>query len=178
MDTPKVYILLMVGLLLQACARNVSQGSGEKMTTYSEDLSATRPLIEVEREEVEEEKDTAGDALAFESDSPSSENSRIKEALGKISSYNQNMKEAPGYRIQVFSGNSRSEFESAKSYVMQHFPELELYESYSQPTYRLKVGDFMKRMDAERYYNALLGRFSSGKITNETIDVQKGFSIN
>ncbi len=173
---------LYVGILLflsQACARRVSQGSGDAIKEYSEDLSATRPVVHVEKAAGEEEQNGENDAEAFvASKAPQSENERIEEAIRKISQHNASATSAAGYRISVFAGNSRSEFESAKSYVMQHFPELELYESYSQPTYRLRVGDFLRRMDAERYYSSLLGRFDSAKITSENINVQKGLRIN
>jgi hypothetical protein len=55
---------------------------------------------------------------------------------------------------------------------------LEIYASYSQPTYRIKVGDFLKKMDAERYYAAIVSRFSSSKIIMDEISVQKSFKIN
>lgn len=176
----RIVVLFIVIFLNQGCARNVTQSTGQGIGNYSEDISGVRPVFlsdkKTDAQKQKEEEKT--EEPAFGASSPVNENERIGTALSRIASYNAGIKEAPGFRIQLFSGNNKTEFETAKSFVIQNFPELELYESYSQPTYRLKIGDFLNRMDAERYYNTVVQRFISARIINETIDVQKGFRIN
>lgn len=177
-----IFCLLLFGL--SSCARSISSGSGssEALNSYSEDLSAVRPVPEVELSTTEDEdsviEETQPEESAYLSDNLANENERIEKAIDKIASFNSTQTDAPGFRIQVFSGNSRGEFESAKGYLLQHFPELEIYESYSQPTYRIKVGDFLRRMDAEKYYSSLRSRFTSSKIMMETVNLQNGLNIN
>ncbi len=173
----KLSFSFLIGLLiLSSCARNISKGSSTQTTInqYEEDLSHVRPKTSWEKPvEVETQEEQQTNLLA-----PKNENKAIALAIDKIAAYNTSITAMPGYRLQVFAGNSRAGFESAKSYVLQHFPELEIYASYSQPTYRIKVGDFLKKMDAERYYAAIVSRFSSSKIIMDEISVQKSFKIN
>lgn len=180
----KQVLFFVLLLSLGSCARNISSGSGNggALSSYTEDLSAVRPVPEIELPATEEEgadlQESEPEEAAYLSEGLTNENERIDKAIGEIAAYNATQTDAPGFRIQVFSGNSRGEFESAKGYLLQHFPELEIYESYSQPTYRIKVGDFLRRMDAEQYYSSLRSRFSSSKIMMETVNLQNGLNIN
>ena len=56
-----------------------------------------------------------------------------------------------GYRIQVtaFSGNnSRNRAESERSIFKSNFPGISVYLSYSEPYFKLRVGDYFTRMEA------------------------------
>jgi len=174
----KLCSLAILLLVLGSCARSISSKSaGETaISSYEEDLRDIRPKVVWEKPEAKEEEVLG--KTAFKLVEPKNENVKIKKAIGEIVVYNANIGQLPGYRLQVYSGNDRYGFESAKSYVLQHFPELEIYESYSQPTYRVKVGDFLKKMDAERYYALLMDRFSSSKIIMDDVEVQKSLKIN
>ncbi len=175
----RAFFICILSFLITSCARNISNKSSSGLDgNYSEDLSIVRPEIKSEvTVKVNEPKEEISTS-AFKMDEPKSENSKIELALREIGEFNSSQTESAGFRIQIFSGNSRAEFDQVKGYIMQHYPELEIYDSYSQPTYRVKVGDFLKRMDAERYYSSLLGRFSAAKITMETINIQRSFAIN
>ena len=79
---------------------------------------------------------------------------------------------APGYRIQVVSTNDRNKAFSAKSTIYQQFPELKAYLLYQSPFYKLKVGNFKEREDAEQYLSALKQHFPSGVyIVRDVIEV-------
>lgn len=58
-----------------------------------------------------------------------------------------------GFRIQVYSGNnqqrSKKEAESRQIQVREAFPELEAEVNFHSPFWRLRVGHFLKRSDAE-----------------------------
>jgi hypothetical protein len=175
----KLFSLAILLLVLGSCAKGVSssKSAGETaINSYEENLKAVRPKVVWAQPETKEE--VVLEKTAFKLDAPQNENIKIKKALGEIVVYNANIGQMPGYRLQIYSGNDRYGYESAKSYVLQHFPELEIYESYSQPTYRVKVGDFLKKMDAERYYALLMDRFSSSKIIMDDVEVQKSLKIN
>lgn len=176
----KISSFLVVVLLTVSCSRNITSGNAsdkEKITEYEESLEGVRPKVAWEKVE-ELEVVPALEDNSFLPTEPKNDNVRIQEALTKIVAYNASITEMQGYRLQIFSGNSRGDFESTKSYILQYFPELEIYESYSQPTYKIKVGDFLKKMDAERYYGSIVNRFSSAKIIMDNIDVQKSLKIN
>lgn len=58
-----------------------------------------------------------------------------------------------GFKIQVFSGNnptrSRREAESKQAQVRNAFPELETIVTYNAPVWRLRVGNFVTREEAD-----------------------------
>lgn len=57
-----------------------------------------------------------------------------------------------GYRIQAFSGNStnaKSEGQNRERQVKTYFPEYKCYLVYNAPYWRLRVGDFRTRAEAE-----------------------------
>lgn len=54
-----------------------------------------------------------------------------------------------GYRIQIFSGNSKDEANRVKSDFYNKFPSLRCYLTYQQPYYKLRVGDYEDQESAK-----------------------------
>ena len=58
-----------------------------------------------------------------------------------------------GYRVQIFDDNNprtaRQEAERRHSLVAQEFPQLKSYVTFNSPYWRVKVGDFRSRSEAE-----------------------------
>ena len=69
---------------------------------------------------------------------------------------------AQGYRIQVISTNNRTKAMEAKTRIYQHFPELKAYLMYQSPYFKLKVGNFIEREEAESYLQNILTLFPTG----------------
>ncbi|WEK35752.1 MAG: SPOR domain-containing protein [Candidatus Pseudobacter hemicellulosilyticus] len=79
---------------------------------------------------------------------------------------------APGFRIQVVNTNDRNKAFAAKTRVYQNFPELKAYLLYKAPFYKLKVGNFRERAEAEEYLDAIKQHFPGGVyIVPDTIEV-------
>ena len=68
----------------------------------------------------------------------------------------------PGYRILVINTNDRNKAMDAKTKMVREFPDLRSYLSYQSPFYKLKVGDFKERSEAEVYLPDIQRLFSSG----------------
>ena len=73
-----------------------------------------------------------------------------------------NRRSAQGYRIQVISTNNRTKALEAKTKIYQRFPELKTYLMYQSPFFKLKVGNFLDRQDAESYMQDIMQLFPSG----------------
>jgi hypothetical protein len=149
------------------------------LTDYDEDLSAVRPKYEpkpvvtvtpkkVETPSRPQNTPTSGNLL------PMNVNARVDAALDTMANRNKNIRYIQGYRIQLYVGNSRKEADEAKAFMYARFPELNPYMSFNQPTYRLKVGDFMTKMDAERYHSQMKDAYSASMIVPDRIDIRKG----
>lgn len=78
----------------------------------------------------------------------------------------------PGYRIQVINTNDRNKAMDAKTRIYQEFPELKAYLMWKAPFYKLKVGNFKDRKDADDYLLNIQRIFPSGVyVVRDTIEV-------
>ena len=78
-----------------------------------------------------------------------------------------------GYRVQIFMeiGNEAIRHaESMKKSFSDAFPELPVYLTYDQPYYRLRVGDFRNRVEAEKYLRLIKPKFSLAFVTADIIN--------
>jgi hypothetical protein len=80
---------------------------------------------------------------------------------------------APGFRILVISSNDRNKVTDAKTTMYREFPELKAYMMYQSPFFRLKVGNFKGRADAEAYLPLVQKMFKTGVyVVPDTIEVR------
>ena len=78
---------------------------------------------------------------------------------------------ASGFRIQVMSSNNRTKALEAKAKLYQDFPELKSYLLYQSPNYRLRVGNFKDRNEAELYLDSIKGSFPGVFVVPDKIEV-------
>lgn len=79
----------------------------------------------------------------------------------------------PGYRILVINSNDRNKVFAAKAKIYQLYPELTPYLLYQPPFYKLKVGNFKTREEAEEYRKELARQFPSGMyVVKDIIEVK------
>jgi hypothetical protein len=77
-----------------------------------------------------------------------------------------------GYRLLVINTNKRDDAVEAKTKVYNYFPELKSYLFYQAPYYKLKVGNFKEKKEAEDYQKRLKKYFPDGVfIMNDTIEI-------
>ena len=82
-------------------------------------------------------------------------------------------KTTKGFRLMIISTNNRDEAISAKTKVYTFFPELKSYLLYQAPYFKLKVGNFKDRKEAEDYQERLQKYFPKGVfIMNDTIEIK------
>ncbi len=80
-----------------------------------------------------------------------------------------------GFRLMIINTNKRDEALAAKTRVYTYFPELKAYLLYQSPYFKLKVGNFKERKDAEDYQRRLNTYFPKGVfIMNDIIEVKPG----
>lgn len=88
-------------------------------------------------------------------------------------------KAGKGFRLMIMNTNKRDEAIAAKTKVYTYFPELKAYLSYQSPYFKLKVGNFKERKDAEEYQKRLNIYFPKGVfIMNDIIEVKPGKNNN
>ncbi|SMB96467.1 hypothetical protein SAMN00120144_2764 [Hymenobacter roseosalivarius DSM 11622] len=77
-------------------------------------------------------------------------NSQIDQRLRDQAFTNQNVKYAQGYRILAYVGLERDQAMAIRRAVISRYPEETDYMTFKQPTYRLLIGDYMTRLEAEQ----------------------------
>jgi hypothetical protein len=83
-----------------------------------------------------------------------------------------NARTARGFRVLVINTNKRDEAIAAKTKLYTNFPELKAYLVYQSPYFRLKVGNFKTREEAQQYQKSLGYYFPKGVfVIPDTIEV-------
>ena len=127
-------------------------------TTFSQDTT-WRKFIDTSSVIVH--KDSRIDLLIKKQVQINEETSREARRIGK------------GYRLLVINTNKRDEAVEAKTKVYTFFPELKSYLIYQSPYFKLKVGNFKERKDAESYQKKLNAFFPKGVfVMNDMIEVK------
>jgi hypothetical protein len=177
----KQYQLLVAVLffgILSACAGSKASGtSGDSKTTGSgtdktvgkstkkvraEDLSAYRPKVVAPSE-------TAAAAIV-----PTNHvNEKVEILLDTLAAANKNIKYAQGYRILVYTGNDRKTAFDLRKTVVNRLPEEREYLTYVQPTFKLKIGDFYTRMEANEVLQQIRYIAPNASIISEQINVNR-----
>jgi hypothetical protein len=74
-----------------------------------------------------------------------------------------------GFRIQITSTNNRDQAFNAKAAVQSRFPDQKVYTTYQAPLFKVRVGDFLKREDAEKVRKLMLSIFPDGMYVVEDV---------
>jgi len=98
--------------------------------------------------------------------------------LNKLASSNGTPILVSGYRVQVFFGTNRKDAYYEQARFKSIYPELNTYLSYTQPNYRVKVGDFRTRAEAQKLMTELRPVFPTLFIFNELINPIKADEFN
>ncbi len=75
-----------------------------------------------------------------------------------------------GFRVQIFSGLVREEAYTEQTKFKSLYPGVTSYVSYTQPNYRIRVGDFRTKLEAQKFMNDLKKQYSSLFIFAEKIN--------
>ena len=85
----------------------------------------------------------------------------------------ENRRTASGYRILVINSNDRKKVFAAKAKIYQLYPDLKPYLLYQAPFYKLKVGNFRTKEEAEEFLVELSRDFPTGLyIVRDIIEVK------
>lgn len=66
-----------------------------------------------------------------------------------------------GYRVQIYYGIDRNVAFQRKADFMRRYPSIKVYMTYTQPQYRVKVGDFATREDAIDLYRETMNLYGA-----------------
>ena len=191
------FVLTILGLFVSACASTTIIKGGNSTTTssggsttsqspskkneksYEEDLSIYRPKFKSANGTETQVSDSQPVQASRPkiTDSPLHVNKKLDAILDTIAMRNKSVKFTNGFRIQIYVGNDRKSADYAKIYTYQKYTEIFPYLSYQQPIYKVKIGDFLNRMDAERYYSDIKDLYPSAMILPDRVEIKKGIMV-
>jgi hypothetical protein len=167
----KLYIkslLWAIGIWLIAC--KTAAPSTTSSGSFQDDLSVFRPTFKIE---VKEEKTDSQEPVVIAYPEPiNAVNARLTSYLDTLASNNKKVKYIDGYTILVYTGTNRDMAMQAKNdaykLASKHRPDIQ----FKQPTYRVKVGRFADRLEAQKVYAKLRLQFENAIIIPEKVALQ------
>ncbi|MCU0387030.1 MAG: SPOR domain-containing protein [Chitinophagaceae bacterium] len=82
--------------------------------------------------------------------------------VSELSRYKTSNGKYKGYRIMVLNTNNRELAYQTRGQLATRFPQHSLYLGYQAPYYKLKMGDFLEKSDAEALKKQLSGIIKQG----------------
>ena len=77
-------------------------------------------------------------------------NQQVAMLLDSVAIKNKSVRYAKGFRIQAYSGTERKAAMDVRNAIVRRLPDEEVYQQYKQPTWRIKVGDYFSRIEAQQ----------------------------
>jgi hypothetical protein len=165
--------LLFAGLLV------VISCAGPKKTTstttatgakYSEDLSPLRPKTEEAPAKTAPVQDNTRKQTPYV-EAKYSVNKKLDAVLDSIDRTNLQRNFIDGFTIQVYSGLKREDALNTKKELTSTLPDLESEVQYSQPNFRVKVGKYFSRLDAQKDYVEVKRHFPTAIIIPDKVAI-------
>ncbi len=97
---------------------------------------------------------------------------RVDLLVSKHIQINQNRQGMDGFRIQIFfdsGNNSKTKAQSIYEEFKAKYPDIGAYLSFKAPNYKVRVGDFRTRLDAQRFLNEIIAEYPSAWIVADMI---------
>lgn len=111
--------------------------------------------------------------------------SRIDVLGEKLGAYNvslaKSIRSGKGFRLMLLSTNDRNLAMQTRSKLMQQYPEHKIYMIYQNPYIKLKMGNFVDKLEAEKLKKQLLSqKIVTGNIyvLPETIEIKPDITEN
>ncbi len=99
---------------------------------------------------------------------------RIEQLIQRQREIHVNDSTIDGFRIQIFMESGNDAVKKAND-VMEKFqlkyPDIPIYLVFGQPYYRLRVGDFRTRLEAEKVHRTLVKEYKNAFVTSDRIQL-------
>lgn len=137
---------------------------------YYEDLSSLRPKVNIE---VTKSKDTIPTRQPITMVTPQhTVNAKVNTILDSIDRFNLTRKFVDGFTIQIYSGQKREEALNASKRLAESLAYLKANTQYQQPKFRVTVGKYFSRLEAQKDLLRLKRVFSSAILVPERIMIK------
>lgn len=156
MSKQRFFIGLIIVVWLVGCASPKSTTvSSSPGPGYSEDLSILRPKVTTGTETTGTTQNTSDPKQTQYVEPKYAVNKKLDTVLDSIDRQNLSRQFINGFTIQVYSGMKREEALGVKKNLTSALPDVPSEVEYAQPNFRVKVGKYFTRIDAQADYMAV-----------------------
>lgn len=129
------------------CLIALSCAAQKNKAYYHEDLYQFRPKLD---EPVDTVSSTTNSMIKSEVTPQKNVNSQVNSVLDSINRFGLTRKLIDGYTIQIYSGQNREEAMNTKKKMATDLPDLTADLEYQQPKFRVRVGNYVSRLEAQK----------------------------
>lgn len=97
---------------------------------------------------------------------------RIDRLVEKQKQLSLSIETIPGYRVQIFfesGSNSRSKALQVKDQFLSKYAGMEAYMVFHEPYYKIRVGNFRTRMEAQGFKQSIISEYPSTFVIKDDI---------
>ena len=165
-----IYFIVMVGLAGCASPKSTTVSSTHGQA-YSEDLSIWRPKVETpaNNNTTTNVPDTPKQTKYVEP--RYAVNTKLDTVLDSIDRFNRSKQFIDGFTIQIYAGLKREDALNAKKNLASSLPDLQSEVVYAQPNFRVKVGKYYTRIDAQKDYVAVKKYFPTAIVIPDKVAI-------
>lgn len=99
----------------------------------------------------------------------------VTQLVEKHIEFNERVKTVPGFRIQIASlsgANSKAAAFALKNKFKELYPEVEAYLVFDEPNFKVKVGDFITKLDAYVFQQKIKPTFNGNIIKDHIYPIR------
>ncbi|MFT4740158.1 MAG: hypothetical protein ACJAT1_000960 [Marivirga sp.] len=162
----KILMLFLGSLVVAACV-TASSTTSKASLSYAEDLSSYKPIV-VDSGASQTQTSTfrtTAEAFTASSDITSLLNSK----LDTLAESNKAIRSVRGLTVQIYSGSSSELAYQARDSAIVVLPEVRTVVQYNQPIYKVRVGRFTEKLEAQRTLMKLKPKFPGAIAVPTTI---------
>jgi hypothetical protein len=101
--------------------------------------------------------------------STNSQDSLVKLLVNRHIAIGQAKRTMPGYRVQIHFGSSRTKANEVKTDFLKLYPNVGSYLVYHQPNFKIRVGDFKTRMEAQKFLKDIQPLYSTAFLVKDDV---------
>ena len=96
---------------------------------------------------------------------------RVDDLIKKQKEVNLQKQTIPGYRVQIYFGAIRQKAIELKNDFSALYPGTASYLTYKQPNFKVRVGDFRTRLEAQKFLKNIQGQYTTSFIVTDDIKI-------
>ncbi len=157
----KFYILTFLFMLFSCVSFS------QKNKKYTEDLSKYRPRVDLVEPVIK--KDSVAPKVIEDITPKYTVNAKVDAILDSIDRFNLTRRYIDGFTIQIYSGQKKDDAMAAKKKMLEELPDMNANLQYLQPKFKVTVGKYFTRLEAQKDLLSLRRKFSNAILVPERI---------